>query len=43
MPKSMNLGWLLPYTPQARELGAWKSHYIDCIMTVSSSPLKKVF
>jgi hypothetical protein len=38
----MNFGWFLPYNPQIGELGAWKMHYIDCILNISSSPLKKV-
>ena len=42
MPKCMKFGWFLPYNPQPRELGAWKLHYIDCSLTLSSSPFNKV-
>lgn len=38
----MKYGWFLPYTPQIRENGAWKYHYIHCILSISSSPLKRV-
>ncbi|KAJ7341984.1 hypothetical protein JRQ81_008184 [Phrynocephalus forsythii] len=30
MPKSMKLGWFLPYTPEKNEYGVWKQHYIAC-------------
>jgi hypothetical protein len=42
MPKCMKFGWFLPYNPQPREAGAWKAHYVDCIISISSSPLKRV-
>lgn len=30
MPKSIKLGWFLPYTPEKNEYGVWKQHYIAC-------------
>ena len=38
----MNFGWFLPYHPHKREFGAWKLHYIDCILSISAFPLGKV-
>ena len=34
MPKSLKLGWFLPYTPEENEYGAWKRHYVACIKTL---------
>lgn len=31
-------GWFLPYTPGAREYGAWKTHYIACVSTLDWLP-----
>ena len=42
MPKCMKFGWLLPYTPFKRELGAWKAHYVDCVTSINAKPLSKV-
>ncbi len=42
MPKCLKFGWYLPYTPSSRELGAWKSHYIDCVNSINAKPLSKV-
>ncbi|XP_073236115.1 epithelial cell-transforming sequence 2 oncogene-like [Porites lutea] len=30
MPKCLRFGWYLPYTPNNREYGCWKHHYIMC-------------
>ncbi|XP_020620781.1 epithelial cell-transforming sequence 2 oncogene-like [Orbicella faveolata] len=30
MPKCLQFGWYLPYTPSSREYGCWKHHYIMC-------------
>ena len=30
MPKCLQFGWYLPYTPSNREHGCWKHHYIMC-------------
>lgn len=30
MPKCIQFGWYLPYTPSSREYGCWKHHYIMC-------------
>ncbi|XP_008282361.1 epithelial cell-transforming sequence 2 oncogene-like [Stegastes partitus] len=27
-------GWFLPYSPADKEFGAWKNHYITCVLTV---------
>ena len=43
MPKCLKFGWYLPYTPSSRELGAWKSHYIDCVNSINAKPLSKVY
>ena len=43
MPKCLKFGWLLPYTPFNRELGAWKAHYIECVTSINAKPLTKVF
>lgn len=29
-PKSIKLGWFIPYTPEKNEYGVWKQHYIAC-------------
>jgi hypothetical protein len=30
----MKLGWYLPYSPSSNEYGAWKKHYVACLMTL---------
>ena len=30
MSKCLKFGWYLPYTPNKRENGSWKHHYIMC-------------
>ncbi|XP_067844367.1 epithelial cell-transforming sequence 2 oncogene-like [Heptranchias perlo] len=30
MPKCVQHGWFLPYTPPDNEYGAWKRHYVAC-------------
>ena len=42
MPKCMRFGWYLPYTPFPRETGAWKTHYVDCALSINATPLSKV-
>ncbi|KAM9328359.1 LOW QUALITY PROTEIN: epithelial cell-transforming sequence 2 oncogene-like [Pholidichthys leucotaenia] len=27
-------GWFLPYTPAEKEFGAWKNHYVTCVVTL---------
>ncbi|KAG7502455.1 hypothetical protein JOB18_020219 [Solea senegalensis] len=27
-------GWFLPYTPDSKEFGAWKKHYVSCVSTL---------
>ena len=34
MPKCLQFGWYLPYTPSSREYGCWKHHYIMCAGTL---------
>lgn len=34
-------GWFLPYSPGAREYGAWKDHYIACVSTLDWRPPPK--
>lgn len=30
MPKCIQFGWFLPYSPTQNEYSAWKQHYISC-------------
>ncbi len=40
-PKCLKFGWYLPYEPLKRELGAWKTHYIECVLSINAQPLSK--
>lgn len=43
MPKCLNFGWYLPYTPNSRENGSWKHHYIMCTYSLDmEAPSKMV-
>ncbi|XP_033107006.1 epithelial cell-transforming sequence 2 oncogene-like [Anneissia japonica] len=33
-PKCVKFGWYLPYSPSNNEFGAWKRHYIHCLLTL---------
>jgi hypothetical protein len=41
IPKCVRLGWYLPYKPSARELGAWKNYYLECVNSIRAKPLSK--
>ncbi|XP_071955011.1 epithelial cell-transforming sequence 2 oncogene-like [Antedon mediterranea] len=32
--KCVKFGWYLPYSPSDNEFGAWKRHYIHCLLTL---------
>nr|XP_015201938.1 PREDICTED: epithelial cell-transforming sequence 2 oncogene-like isoform X2 [Lepisosteus oculatus] len=34
MPKCVRHGWFLPYSPSDNEYGAWKRHYVACVMNL---------
>ncbi len=40
-PKCLKFGWYLPYEPTKRELGSWKAHYIECVLSINAQPLSK--
>lgn len=43
MPKCLQFGWYLPYTPSCRENGCWKHHYIMCTYSLDmEAPSKMV-
>jgi len=41
MPKCTRRGWYLPYTPADNEYGAWKRHYVACILTLDMNAPSK--
>ncbi|KAK2570590.1 Epithelial cell-transforming sequence 2 oncogene-like [Acropora cervicornis] len=43
MPKCLQFGWYLPYTPSCRENGCWKHHYVMCTYSLDmEAPSKMV-